>query len=170
MEVPGGHSAIVDTMTEAGHSDRTLAARLGLKDGSHAAVFGAPRAVIAQVRGECPGAKIESRPLAGVYLSRPSLFLWCFCETHAEIKRALPALRRILEDGGALWISFPRKSALEFFGIDPDKALTEDAVREQAKSLGLKEMKACAVDEAWSALGLMKGNPTRNQINDSSTS
>jgi hypothetical protein len=139
----------------AGYSDKTLAAKLGLKEGTQATVFGAPRAVIAQVRSECPEAKIESKPLAGIYQSRPSSFLWGFCETSAELKRALPALRRVLEDGGTLWISWPKKAAWKTLGLDPDKALTEDAIRAQALPLGLVDVKVCAADEVWSALKLM---------------
>jgi hypothetical protein len=143
------------------HPDKTLAARLGMKEGSHATVFGAPRTMISRLRAECPEAKIESKPLAGIYQSRPSSFLWCFCEAQAELKRALPALCRILEDGGVLWISWPKKSSWKSLGLDADKALTEDFVREQAKSLGLADMKTCAVDEVWSAIGFHEASMSR---------
>lgn len=144
----------------AGYSDKTLAAKLGLKEGIHATVFGAPRAVIARLRAECPEANIESKPLAGIYQSRPSSFLWCFCEAQAELKRALPALSRILEDGGVLWISWPRKASWKSTGLDEDKALTESAVREQALPLGLTgstDVKTYPVNEVWAGLKLTRG-------------
>jgi hypothetical protein len=145
----------------AGYSDKTLAAKLGLEAGRRAVVFGAPKSVIAQVRIECPEAEISSRPLAGIYQSRPSSFLWCFCEQEAELKRALPALRRILEDGGTLWVSWPKKSAWPSLGLDPDKAVTEDTIRKHALPLGLVDVKVCAVDEIWSGLKLMVRRETR---------
>jgi hypothetical protein len=139
----------------AGYSDKTLAAKLGLKVGGHAAVFGAPKAVLAQVHAERPDAKIESKPLAGVFQVRLSSFLWCFCETEAELKLTLPALRRALEDEGTMWVSWPKKSAWKALKLDPAKAITEDSIRALALPLGLVDAKVCAVDETWSGLKLM---------------
>jgi hypothetical protein len=154
IEVPGRHSATDASMT-TGYSDKTLAAKLGIKADVRVVAFGAPRAIVAGVRAESPDADIVSKPLAGIYQSRPSSFLWVFCELEAELKRALPALRRALEDGGTLWVSWPNKNAWKALKLDPAKALTEDAVREHALPLGLVDVKVCAVDEVWSGLKLM---------------
>jgi hypothetical protein len=54
-----------------GYSGKTLAAKLGLKEGVQAVALGAPKDVLAQVRAECPQAAIESKALAGVYQTRP---------------------------------------------------------------------------------------------------
>src|SRR5215217_5715305 len=138
-----------------GTSAQTLAARLGLASGVAGTALAAPREVLEAVRAEAPESKIEYKPLAGVYQLRPSLFLWCFCSLDAELKRALPALRRNLEDGGALWISWPKKSSWSTLRLDPATAATEEAIRAYALPLGLVDAATCGVDETWSALKLV---------------
>ena len=117
--------------------------------------LGAPKDVLETVRTECPEAKVEYKPLAGVYQLRPSSFLWCFCSLDAELKRLLPALRRALEDDGQLWVSWPKKAAWTVLRIDPATAATEEAIRAYALPLGLVDVKVCAVDETWSGLKLV---------------
>jgi hypothetical protein len=138
-----------------GYSDKTLSAKLGLKEGVSGTALAAPRDILETVRAECPAAKLEYKPLAGVYQLRPSSFLWCFCSLDAELKRLLPALRRSLEDDGQLWISWPKKAAWKVLRIDPATAATEDAIRAYALPLGLVDVKVCAVDETWSGLKLV---------------
>lgn len=141
--------------TMTGHSAKTLAARLGLAGDVAGTALAAPREVLDAVRADAPECRIEYKPLAGVYQLRPSLFLWCFCSLDAELKRALPPLRRNLEAAGALWISWPRKSAWGALRLDPAIAATEEAIRAYASPLGLVEASACIVDETWSALKLV---------------
>ena len=138
-----------------GHSGKTLADKLGLKAGVSGTAFGAPRDILEIVRTDCPEAAVEYKPLAGVYQLRPSSFLWCFCSLDAELKRMLPALRRVLEDTGQLWISWPKKASWNVLRIDPATAVTEDAIRAYALPLGLVDVKVCAVDETWSGLKLV---------------
>jgi len=144
-----------------GYSGKTLADKLGLKAGLSGTALGAPRDVLEAVRAECPEASVEYKPLAGVYGLRPSSFLWCFCSLDAELKRLLPALRRILQDEGQLWISWPRKAAWKVLRLDPDLAATEDAIRAYALPLGLVDVKVCAVDETWSGLKLVVRKESR---------
>ena len=136
-------------------SDKTLAAKLGLKDGMSGIALAAPRDVLETVRGEVPGVNIEYKPLAGVYQLRPSSFLWCFCSLDAELKRLLPALRRVLEDEGQLWMSWPKKASWSVLRIDPTTAATEEAIRAHALPLGLVDVKVCAVDDTWGGLKLV---------------
>lgn len=143
----------------AGYSGKTLAAKLGLPDLARSGMTGtalaAPREVLETVRAECPDAKLEYKPLAGVYQLRPSSFLWAFCSLDSELKRLIPALRRALHDEGQLWISWPKKAAWKVLRIDPATAVTEDAIRAYALPLGLVDVKVCAVDETWSGLKLV---------------
>ncbi len=139
----------------AGYSDKTLAAKLGLAEGMAGVALGAPRDVLDEVQAQVPGAKIVYQPLAGVYKLRPSLFLWCFCSLESELKRALPALRRSLKDEGMLWISWPKKASWKRLGLDPALAITEDTIRALALPLGLVDVKVCAVDDVWSGLRLV---------------
>jgi hypothetical protein len=142
-----------------GYSGKSLAAKLGLfelaREGISGTALAAPREVLETVRAECPEAKVEYKPLAGVYGLRPSLFLWCFCSLDSELKRAMPALRRVLEDEGQLWISWPKKAAWKVLGLDPATVVTEEAIRAYALPLGLVDVKVCAVDETWSGLKLV---------------
>jgi hypothetical protein len=135
-------------------SEKTLAAKLGLVEGMVGTALGAPRDVLETVHAQAPGARVEYQPLAGVYKLRPSSFLWCFCSLESELKRALPALRRVLEDEGVLWISWPKKSSWKRLGLDPLLAITEDTIRSLALPLGLVDVKVCAVDDIWSGLKL----------------
>ena len=146
-----------------GYSDKTLAAKLGLKEGMSGTALAAPREVLETVRGECPEANVEYKPLAGVYGLRPSSFLWCFCSLDAELKRILPALRRVLLDEGQLWISWPKKAAWSVLRVDPATAVTEDAIRAYALPLGLVDVKVCAVDETWSGLKLVIRKENRKE-------
>lgn len=138
-----------------GYSGKTLADKLGLKAGLPCTALGAPKDVLEILRTQSPEASVEYKPLAGVYGLRPSSFLWCFCSLDAELKRLLPALRRILQDEGQLWISWPRKAAWKVLRVDPATAATEDAIRAYALPLGLVDVKVCAVDETWSGLKLV---------------
>jgi hypothetical protein len=144
-----------------GYSGKTLADKLGLKPGLPCTAFGAPKDVLEILRAECPEASVEYKPLAGVYGLRPSSFLWCFCSLDAELKRLLPALRRVLQDEGQLWISWPKKAAWKVLRVDPETAATEDAIRAYALPLGLVDVKVCAVDEIWSGLKLVVRKESR---------
>ena len=62
---------------------------------------------------------------------------------------------------GCLWISWPKKSAWASEGIRPELGITEEAVRRQAKSLGLTDVAGCAVDGTWSAMKLVVRNTAR---------
>jgi hypothetical protein len=146
----------------SGYSDKTLAAKLGLAEGMVGIALGAPRDVLETVHAEAPGARVEYQPLAGVFKLRPSLFLWCFCSLESELKRALPALRRALEDEGMLWISWPKKTSWKGLGLDPALSITEDAIRALALPLGLVDVKVCAVDEIWSGLKLVVRREARS--------
>jgi hypothetical protein len=144
-----------------GNSEKTLAAKLGLAEGMVGIALGAPRDVLETVHAEAPGTRVEYQPLAGVYKLRPSLFLWCFCSLESELKRALPALRRALEDEGMLWISWPKKASWKRLGLDPALSITEDGIRALALPLGLVDIKVCAVDEVWSGLKLVVRRESR---------
>lgn len=148
-------------MMTAGYSDKTLAAKLGLVPGACETALGAPREVLEALHAEAPEVRVEYKPLAGVYKLRPSSFLWCFCSLESELKRALPALRRVLADEGMLWISWPKKASWKRLGLDPALAITEDAIRALALPLGLVDVKVCAVDEVWSGLKLVVRSEAR---------
>ena len=53
---------------------------------------------------------------------------------------------KALAPAGMIWISWPKKSS----GVATD--LTEDIIRDFGLSLGLVDVKVCAVTEVWSGL------------------
>jgi hypothetical protein len=116
-------------------------------------VFGAPEALFWQVSAECPEVILESDP--SVAKVKDAVFLWCFCSSEKDLKRALPKLRKVLAGEGQLWISWPKKTSWKRLGLNPLEAVTEDAIRKHAFPRGLVDVKVCAVDPIWSGLKLV---------------
>ena len=65
------------------------------------------------------------------------------------LKKKLPQLRNEIVQNGMLLVSWPKKaSAVETY-------ITEDTIRDFALTIGLVDVKVCAVDEVWSGLKLV---------------
>jgi hypothetical protein len=77
-------------------------------------------------------------------------FIHLFTTKRSLLERRFPALKRVLAQDGALWVSWPKKSS----GVATD--LTEDVVRAVALAGGLVDVKVCAVDAVWSGLKLVR--------------
>lgn len=123
-------------------SGRPLPMKLGLGPGIRGAVLGAPDGYLGSLAGS--GATL------GEALSPELSFLQLFVTRRSELSAALPAALKSLADRGALWVSWPKRSAR----VPTD--LTEDVVRELALPLGLVDVKVCAVDSVWSGLKLVR--------------
>jgi hypothetical protein len=143
------------TTGQSANSTTGLPGVLGVTAGVDVVTFGAPRALLTRLQSECPGVSIESKPLAGVYSSRPSLFIGGFCFLRSELTRALPAFRRLLAGGGTLWVFWPKPGAWDAEGIRPEMGITPEAVSECAAALGLQRSESCELDEVWSGLKLV---------------
>lgn len=133
----------------------SLAHVLGLAAEGDVLTFGAPRAVVNRLRHACPAARIEAKPLAGVYSSQPAAFIGGFCWLRSELTRALPAFRRLLATGGTLWVFWPKPVAWEAEDIRPETGITTEAVHACAASLGLVSASACDLDEVWAGVKLV---------------
>ncbi len=72
-----------------------------------------------------------------------------FTRRAAELAKKLPKFRNRIEEAGAIWVSWPKKSAK----VPTD--LTEDVIRREALRGELVDVKVCAVDEVWSGLKLV---------------
>ena len=72
-----------------------------------------------------------------------------FTMSAAELTRDLSSLRSEIEPDGMIWVSWPKKAAK----IKTD--VTEDVIRDLALSIGLVDVKVCAIDEIWSGLKLV---------------
>jgi hypothetical protein len=61
----------------------------------------------------------------------------------------LPQLKAQIKPEGIIWVSWPKKTSKVITDI------TEDIIRNYAISIGLVDIKVCAVDEIWSGLKLV---------------
>ena len=127
---------------------------LGMVQGVDVLTFGAPRAVSEMLAAACPGVNIVSKPLAGVYSSRPAPFIAGFCFLKSELTRALPAFKRLLASGGTLWVFWPGPAAWDAEGIRPEMGVTAAAVSACADALGLAADESRVLDDVWSGMRL----------------
>ena len=127
----------------AGYSKTPLAQKLGIKPGMKVVALNPPpgyRKLLAPLPVEV---SFTDKPGAG------SKFVHLFAKERRTLEKELKRLRRLLDDAGVLWISWPKKSS----GVATD--ITEDVIREVCLPLGFVDVKVCAVDETWSGLKLM---------------
>ena len=127
----------------AGYSKTPLPQKLGIKPGLKVAALNPP-----------PGYRTLLAPLpADVSFtdkaSAGSNFVHLFTTERRALEKELKRLRKLLDDAGVLWVSWPKKSS----GVASD--ITEDVIREVCLPLGFVDVKVCAVDETWSGLKLM---------------
>ncbi|HXJ31810.1 MAG TPA: DUF3052 domain-containing protein [Gemmatimonadales bacterium] len=131
-------------MPTAGYSGKRLVDKLGIKPGMGLAIIGAPRGYRSTLGALPAGVTVVAAPRGMLPL------VHFFTTKRSLLERRFPALKRVLAQDGALWVSWPKKSS----GVATD--LTEDVVREVALAGGLVDVKVCAVDEVWSALKLVR--------------
>jgi hypothetical protein len=127
----------------AGYSDKPLWGKLGIKSGTAVCLVNPPKGYI-ETLGPLPeGAKLVRAPSADTDL------LQVFSTRKTDLARTLRACRKKMKATGAIWVSWPKKSAK----VPTD--VTEDTIRELAFPLGLVDVKVCAVDDVWSGLKLV---------------
>ena len=73
-----------------------------------------------------------------------------FVPDEATLAERLPAVLPRLADGGALWVSWPKKSSPLF------RDLTEDGLRRLILPTGWVDVKVAAVNETWSGLKFLR--------------
>lgn len=141
------HRSITPTI---GYSGKALGQKLGIKSWSRVKTRNAP-ANYQQLLGPLPNdVQLSAR------LRRPVDLVHIFSIARAQLAAELRRALEEIEQDGAVWVSWPKKSS----GIRTD--ITEDVIRELAFPLGLVDVKVCAVDETWSGLKLVirKANRT----------
>jgi hypothetical protein len=72
----------------------------------------------------------------------------------ADIYEQFPRTERSLNDGGRLWIAWPKQAS----GVKTD--VTQPAVREFGLAAGWVDFKICAIDETWSGLAFARRSAT----------
>lgn len=126
-----------------GYSDKPLAGKLGIGDGATVLALNAPAEYAAWLAPLPPGARIVTRPAAGLR------FVHLFVSERSKLGAALLIYRESLPADAVLWVSWPKKAAK----VPTD--ITEDTIRELALPLGWVDVKVCAVSEVWSGLKLV---------------
>lgn len=145
----------------AGYSQRSLAQKLGFKEGQKVLFVAAP-ADYEKTLGPLPAgilarhatfAQVQAKAIAK---AGPFDFAQCFCRETSELRSIFPALKNLLATQGMLWVSWPKRikgssanAAPAAVSFDP---LTENQAREIGLKSGLVDIKVCAVDEIWSGL------------------
>ncbi|MBI3561818.1 MAG: DUF3052 family protein [Gammaproteobacteria bacterium] len=127
----------------AGYSGTPLVKKLGIKAGQIIFLANAPDEYLTLVTPIPQGTRFTSR------LSSHTDMVHVFSTTKQHLSKVLHSSLPKLKQDGAIWVSWPKKSA----NVPTD--ITEDTVRELAFPLGLVDIKVCAVDALWSGLKLV---------------
>ncbi len=127
----------------AGYSGKTLAAKLGIKEGASIFAVNSPDNYLSLL-GPLPEDVTFVRRLT----DKVDL-VHLFTKQAADLAAKLADYRHRIKPEGVIWVSWPKKAAK----VPTD--VTEDLVRELALPLGLVDTKVCAVDEVWSGLKLV---------------
>lgn len=127
-------------MTVAGYSGKSLADKLGLKEGACGLLVGAPKGY-EKILGRAPSPGKADLD-----------FIQWFGRREAALNKALAPLKESLAKSGMLWISWPKKTALSKEEAKEPDILDENKVRALGLAAGLVDVKVCAVDETWSGL------------------
>jgi hypothetical protein len=129
--------AMPDAM--AGYSGTPLAKKLGIRANTTVAVLGAPEGFEEKLAPLPAGVRLQKQARAADRVLQ-------FVDSIAALKRRFEAAERVVEEGGGLWIVWPKKAS----GIRTD--ITETVVREFGLARNWVDYKICAVDETWSGL------------------
>jgi hypothetical protein len=111
-----------------------LAKKLLVRAGSRVAVIGAPSTIDLVLP---PEAKPADRGPADIVL--------VYTRDKAGVRPALAKAGKVLAEGGALWIAYPKAGQL-------DTDLNRDVLARVLQAEGLEPVSQIAVDDVWSAL------------------
>lgn len=127
----------------AGYSPRPLHKKLGIKEGMKVRFINEPDDYFDLLNGWPE--KVE------VLGSEETLadFIHLFVKSTFELEGQLPILKDHIVKNGMIWVSWYKKSSK----IPTD--VTEDVIRNLALSMGMVDVKVCAVDEKWSGLKIV---------------
>jgi hypothetical protein len=126
-----------------GYSGTPLAQKLGIKAGCRVMLVNPPAEYGALLEPLPEGVHFEAR------LGNSTDIIHVFSRDRAELGRLLKAYRATLKPTGAVWVSWPKKSAKVATDI------VEGTIRDLALPMGFVDVKVCAVSEVWSGLKLV---------------
>jgi hypothetical protein len=120
----------------AGYSARSLADKLGIKEGMRAALVQAPDGFEALLPGV-----VTTRRLAG-----GTEMALLFVTRRADLERRWAPVTAKMTPAGAVWVGWPKRAS----GVATD--MTDNVVREVVLPTGWVDIKVCAIDDTWSGL------------------
>ena len=129
------YSCTIEKRMSAGYSKRSLAEKLGIKEGMRTLLLNEPKGY------EGTLSVAAKKKIDGLFD-----FMQFFTADKSELEKNFPKLKKALAQAGMLWISWPKGSSK----VATD--LNENIVREIGLKNGLVDVKVCAVDETWSGL------------------
>jgi hypothetical protein len=128
----------------SGYSGTPLWKKLGIKPGSRVCVLHAPPGYDAWVSPLPQGASVFSRAD-----ERTCDIVHLFVNSFAALDRELGKARLLIRSNGAIWVSWPKKSAKIPTDVD------ENRIRTLALQGDLVDVKVCSVTDVWSGLKLV---------------
>ncbi len=132
----------------AGYSNRSLPDKLGLKTNSTKAILEAPEGFAERIATHDFDTSLDQDSYD---------YLHFFTASTLALEAIFPILTKRLNQGGILWISWPKRSS----GMQTD--LGENAVRALGLATGLVDVKICAIDEIWSGLKFVHRRSSRKE-------
>jgi hypothetical protein len=127
----------------SGYSRTPLSKKLGITEGAHIALRGAPNEYGALFESLPPGLIFDKR------VSHRTDMAHVFCDQKVKLKSQLGVLRASMRSDAVVWVSWPKKASKVASDI------TEDTIREVALPLGFVDVKVCSVSAVWSGLKLV---------------
>lgn len=127
----------------AGYSPNPLSKKLGYKEGFVIRLIHAPENYDALTDGVANQLKVAGAKAKDIDL------IHFFTNSLDELQTQLPLLTQQIKKNGTIWISWYKKSAKK------PTELNENLIRDIALSIGLVDVKVCAVDDDWSGLKLV---------------
>jgi len=123
-------------------SEKTVAQKLGLKASQKLLVKQPPEQVAALIGALPSGAELITTA------TKSCALILMFAGDKAALAKGLPACKRQLEPGGALWVAYLKGTS----GKKTD--INRDSIREFIATIGLDTVSQIALDRDWSALRL----------------
>lgn len=127
-------------MKSAGYSGTPLGKKLGLKEGFRIRIVNPP-VYYFELFTDLPSGLIECDDPKDL-----KDFIHFFAKEKSELEKLLPKLAKEITQKGMVWVSWPKKSAKVTTDVD------SNIVRSFGLSLGLVDIKVCAIDATWSGL------------------
>ncbi|HLE32658.1 MAG TPA: DUF3052 domain-containing protein [Bacteroidota bacterium] len=130
-------------MKTSGYSGTPLAKKLGIKSNTRLRLVNQPDHYYDLFTDMPP----DIRLVKGVKTKKDLIHY--FTTNASQLGKDMRGLREEIEENGAIWISWPKKSA----NVKTD--LNENVVRDIALRNRLVDVKVCSIDEVWSGLKLV---------------